>query len=286
MENDCTTTVTFATRQATVCKGWLRYFAAVVGAGMGMAHAQERVMLDYWWVMPREEAQHAPRVFRVTGEKGEAFEEVDYSDIYGTIKNNPALRQAQLERQQALRREALALVRELREAGKSPLVAYEEAWTQVYKRNWLNARLGEGSSALEDMLSRQAAGAGDIELTREEAQWLLEALLEDDDRLDSKDGQELLRNLAHRLREQGFGQFNTDFSVQDELMLRFAEAMKHGMNSMSAYRDALFKTYRGRIMHFQQVGYHAPVGMGIGGGRAMYRQAAPKVTTTLGSANT
>ena len=243
-------------------------------------------MLDYWWVMPREEAQHAPRVFRVTGEKGEAFEEVDYSDIYGTIKNNPALRQAQLERQKALRREALALARELREAGKSPLVAYEEAWTQVYKRNWLNARLGEGSSALEDMLSRQAAGAGDIELTREEAQWLLEALLEDDDRLDSKDGQALLRNLAHRLREQGFGQFNTDFSVQDELMIRFAEAMKHGLHSMSAYRDALFKTYRGRIMHFQQVGYHAPVGMGIGGGRAMYRQAAPKVTTTLGSANT
>ncbi len=286
MEKYCTTTVTFATRQATVCKGWLRYFAAVVGAGLGMAHAQERVMLDYWWVMPREEAQHAPRVIRVTGEKGGAFEEVDYSDIYGTTKNNPALRQAQLERQQALRREALALARELREAGKSPLVAYEEAWTQVYKRNWLNACLGKGSSALEDMLSRLAAGAGDIELTREEAQWLLEALLEDDDRLDSKDGQDLLRNLAHRLREQGFGQFNTDFSVQDELMLRFAEAMKHGQRSMSAYRDALFKTYRDRIMHHQLVGYHAPVGMGIGGGRAMYRQAAPKVTTTLGSANT
>ena len=286
MENDCTTTVTFATRQATVCKGWLRYFAAAVGAGLGMAHAQERVMSDYWWVMPREEAQHAPRVIRVTGEKGGAFEEVDYSDIYGTTKNNPALRQAQLERQQALRREALALARELREAGKSPLVAYEEAWTQVYKRNWLNASLGKGSSALEDMLSRLAAGAGDIELTREEAQWLLEALLEDDDRLDSKDGQDLLRNLAHRLREQGFGQFNTDFTVQDELMLRFAEAMKHGQRSMSAYRDALFKTYRDRIMHHQLVGYHAPVGMGIGGSRAIYRQAAPKVTTTLGSANT
>ncbi len=286
MENDCTTTVTFATRQATVCKGWLRYFAAAVGAGLGMAHAQERVMLDYWWVMPREEAQHAPRVIRVTGEKGGTFEEVDYSDIYGTTKNNPALRQAQLERQQALRREALALARELREAGKSPLVAYEEAWTQVYKRNWLNASWGKGSNALENMLSRLAAGAGDIELTREEAQWLLEALLEDDDRLDSKDGQDLLRNLAHRLREQGLGQFNTDFSVQDELMLRFAEAMKHGQRSMSAYRDALFKTYRDRIMHHQLVGFYAPVGMGIGGSRAMYRQAAPKVTTTLGSANT
>ena len=96
-------------------------------------------MLDYWWVMPREEAQHAPRAIRATGENAGASEEVDYSDIYGTTKNNPALRQARLERQQALRREALALARELREAGKSPLVAYEEAWTQVYKRNWLNA---------------------------------------------------------------------------------------------------------------------------------------------------
>ncbi len=287
MENYCTTTVTFATRQATVCKGWLRYFAAVVGAGLGMAEAQERVVQNYWWIMPREAPQSAPRVIRVTGEKGSEYEELDYLNDAGDMRDDAALCHARVARQVALRREALKLVQELQAEGKSPLVAYEEAWTTVYKQHWLNANWGTGSSAMEEMLTRLAAAEeGEISLTPEEQQWLLEALLEDDARLDGKEGQALLRNLARRLREQGFGLFNVDLAVQDELMIRFAEAMKHGQNSMAAYRDALFKTHRGSIMQHQLVGYYAPVGMGVGGARAAYRQAAPKVTTTLGSANT
>lgn len=265
-------------------RGWLKYFAAAVGAGLGMAHAQERVTLDYWWVMPREETQNAPRVIRVTGEKGGTYESVDYSDIYGSLKNNPALRHARLERQASLRREALALARELREAGKSPLVAYEEAWTMVYKRNWLNANWGRGSCALEDMLSRLVTGTGDIELTQEELQWLLEALLEDDDRIDTEDGRRLLEQLLSNLRLNGYGRLNAAQAENDELMQLFADAMRHGHDSMTSYRDALLKANRDRIMHHPLVGFHASVGMGLG--RRSYNQAPPKLSTTVGSANT
>ncbi len=279
--------VTFDTIQSPVRRGWLKYFVAAIGASLGMADAQERVVQNYWWIMPREAPQSAPRVIRVTGEKGSEYEELDYLDDAGDMRDDAALCHARVARQVALRREALKLVQELQAEGKSPLVAYEEAWTTVYKQHWLNANWGTGSSAMEEMLTRLAAAEeGEISLTPEEQQWLLEALLEDDARLDGKEGQALLRNLARRLREQGFGLFNVDLAVQDELMIRFAEAMKHGQNSMAAYRDALFKTHRGSIMQHQLVGYYAPVGMGVGGARAAYRQAAPKVTTTLGSTNT
>ena len=252
-----------------------------------MADAQEQVIQNYWWVMPRETPQSAPRVIRVIGEKGAAYEEPDYLDAAGDMRFDAAVRHARAERQAALRREALKLAQTLQAEGKSPQAAYEEAWAAVYSRNWLNANWGKGSSAVEELLTRLAAAEdGEITMTPEEEQWLLEALLEDDCRLDGKEGQALLRNLARRLREQGYGRLNAETAIQDELMQRFADAMKHGQDSMAAYRDAMFKTHRDRIVQHPLVGYYAPVGMGIGGGRAMYRQAAPKVTTTLGSANT
>ena len=267
-------------------RGWVKYFVAAVGLGMGAVQAQEQKILDYWWVMPREEVQNTPRVIRVIGAKGERFEEVYSEEQASALRGNASIMQARLERQAALRLEAQQCARELREAGKSPAVAYEEAWAEVYSRRWLTADWRVGSSKLEDMLTRMASADADFALTEEEQQWVLEALLEDDDRLESAEGTELLRNLARRLRSMGYGKINVTAGVNDELMMRFADAMRHKDNSMSAYRDALFKTYRDRVMHHQLVGYHAPVGMGIGCGRAMYRQAAPKVTTTLGSANT
>lgn len=48
----------------------------LVSACAGLSVAQEMIMLEYWWVMPREAPKNAPRVIRVLGEKGERYEEV------------------------------------------------------------------------------------------------------------------------------------------------------------------------------------------------------------------
>ena len=266
-------------------RGWVKYFVAAVGLGMGAVQAQEQKILDYWWVMPREEVQNAPRVIRVIGAKGERFEEVYTEEQASALRGNASIMQARLERQAALRLEAQQRARELREAGKSPAVAYEEAWAEVYSRRWLTADWRVGSSKLEDMLTRMASDNADYALTEEEQQWVLEALLEDDDRLESAEGTELLRNLARRLRSMGYGKINVTAGVNDELMMRFADAMRHKDNSMSAYRDALFKTYRDRVMHHELRGYVAPWGMGAGGTRS-YRQAPVVLTPSAGTGST
>lgn len=266
-------------------RGWVKYFVAALGLGMGTVQAQEQKLLDYWWVMPREEVQNAPRVIRVIGAKGEKFEEVYAEEQAAALRGSAAIMQARLERQAALRLEAQQRARELREAGKSPAVAYEEAWAEVYSRRWLNADWRVGSSKLEDMLARMASDNEDFALTEEEQQWVLEALLEDDDRLESSEGIELLRNLARRLRGMGYGRVYSPHAMQDELMERFAEAMRHGKESMAAYRDALFKTNRDRIMHHELRGYLAPWGMGAGGTRS-YRQAPVVLTPSAGTGST
>ena len=276
----------FDASKPAVHRGWVKYFVAALGLGMGAVQAQQQqVLLDYWWVMPREEVQNAPRVIRVIGAKGERFEEVYAEEQLAALQNNPAIMQARVERQAALRREAQQRARELREAGKSPAVAYEEAWAEVYSRRWLNADWSTGSSKLEDMLNRLAAENEDLALTEEEQQWVLEALLEDDDRLESEQGRALLSNLARRLRSLGYGRLYSPTSMQDELMERFAEALRHGKESMAAYRDALFKTNRDRIMHHELRGYLAPWGMGAGGGGGHYRQAPIQLTTTVNTGN-
>ena len=276
----------FDASKPAVHRGWVKYFVAALGLGMGAVQAQQQqVLLDYWWVMPREEVQNAPRVIRVIGAKGERFEEVYAEEQLAALQNNPAIMQARVERQASLRREAQQRARELREAGKSPAVAYEEAWAEVYSRRWLNADWSTGSSKLEDMLNRLAAENEDLALTEEEQQWVLEALLEDDDRLESEQGRALLSNLARRLRSLGYGRLYSPTVMQDELMERFAEALRHGKESMAAYRDALFKTNRDRIMHHELRGYLAPWGMGAGGGGGHYRQAPIQLTTTVNTGN-
>lgn len=266
-------------------RGWVKYFVAALGLGMGAVQAQEQKLLDYWWVMPREEVQNAPRVIRAIGAKGEKFEEVYAEEQASALRGSSAIMQARLERQAALRLEAQQRARELREAGKSPAVAYEEAWAEVYSRRWLNADWRVGSSKLEDMLTRMASDNEDFALTEEEQQWVLEALLEDDDRLESAEGIELLRNLARRLRSMGYGKSDVTAGVNDELMMRFADAMRHGKESMAAYRNALFTTHRDRVMHHELRGYVAPWGMGAGGTRS-YRQAPVALTPSAGTGNT
>ena len=278
------TDVKFHVQPQPVHRGWLRYFLAAVSMGIGVAEAQEMRMLDYWWVMSEETPENAPRVIRVTGEKGEKFEEVYAEEQLGALRNSPVIMQARLERQAALRREAVSLARQMREEDESlPLAtAYAQAWTRVFSRRWLNARGGKGGSRLEDMLQRLASENEDMALSEEDRQWLLEALLEDDDRLDSAEGRRLLETLARNLRQSGYGKFDAAAGVNDELMARFTESLHHGQDSMAAYRDALFKTHRGRIMQHSVVGYHAPWGMGLGG-RSLYRQAPQKVGTTVAS---
>ncbi|MBO5684792.1 MAG: hypothetical protein J6R92_07575, partial [Akkermansia sp.] len=274
--------VHFRIRKPGASRTWLPYFLAAFGAGVAVADEE---LLRYHWVMPEAAPEKATRVIRVSGEKGERFEEVYAEETLAELKQNPAIMEARIARQAALRREALELARQLREEGKDPLVAYEEAWTQVYSRSWLSGGWLSGSCKLEDMLRRMASEGEEQELTEEERQWLLEALLEDDDRLESEAGQELLRRLAAQLRQKGYGFSTVSSGLNDELMQRFAAGLQHQTDSMDAYRDALFKTRRGQIMTHSLVGYRAPWGMGVGGG-AYYRQAPQQVETTEGSGNT
>ena len=97
--------------------------------GAGSALADEE-LLRYWWVLPDTPAvEQTPRVIRVMGDKGERFEEVYAAETRTDLKSLPAILRARLARQATLRRKAVQLARQLRESGKSPLVAYEEAWT-------------------------------------------------------------------------------------------------------------------------------------------------------------
>ncbi len=240
----------------------MKYFAVAVGVGFGAVQAQEQVVQNYWWIMP----QDAAATGKVSG------------------KDASVLQEACVSRQQVLRTEALRLAREFRASGMEPGLAYEEAWIRVYKRSRLSSNWGVGSSRLEELLDRVAAGETGLNLSDADVQWLLEALLEDDDRMDTEAGRKLLEQLCLRLRAAGFGQQRVADAYQDCLMKEFAAAMNYGMDGMSAYRQALFMMNRGRIMQSRQLGYRAPWGMGVYT-RNQYRQTPKQYSLTLGSAD-
>lgn len=273
--------VHFSVRAPRARRSWLSYFLAAVSAGTAVANEE---LLRYYWVMPEESAAEVPHVIRIQGEKGERYEEVFSDETLAELKQHPAIMEGRLARQAALRKEALELARQLREKGKDPIAAYEEAWTQVYGRNWLNPGKLHGSCKLEDMLSRLASESSAQALTEEEEQWLLEALLEDDDRLEDNAGLELLRRLAAQLRKKGYALSANLSTGNDELMQYFAAALENQTDSMAAFREALFHTHRGQIMTHSLVGYRAPWGIGLGGVR--YHQAPQPVEITEASGNT
>ncbi len=256
---------------------WLRYFMAALSLG-GMVQADE-VRMNYWWVYSDQKPADQTRVIRVIGAKGESYEEV-----YG---NNKSQDSALVERRQmlqaGLRTSALAIANRLIEEGRPPRQAYEEAWSLVYRRHWLNADFRAGSSLLDDILERMLSYDGQHPFTEEEIRVAMEALLEDDDRLETEEGRLLLEQLASRLRAMGLGR-ELYVDNNDELMSRFADAMRHGKEGASAYRDALFKTHRGSVVNHPLMGYAAPWGAGMGGG-TRYHQAPLKVTRTAGSGN-
>ncbi len=264
---------------------WLPFFLMALGVVGLPAQAQEQVLGNYYWIRPQEELVQATRGIKVCGENAEKFEET-FSDAF-PIQNHLIIQQARKARLRAMRQEARELARKLQEAGKTPEVAYEEAWNQVYTRNLLSANGGEGDKRLNSLLRQLVEGNQNPELSDEDAQWLLEALMEDDSRLDSEEGRLLLRKLLDHLRASSLVQPQEQFTTQDELMLTFADALASGKDSMEAYRDALFKVNRGFIMKHPLVGYYAPWGLGLGRSKAVYQQAKnPIPSQTISSANT
>ena len=178
---------------------WLGYFMAALSLG-GFAHADE-VRLNYWWVYSDLKPADETRVIRVIGAKGESYEEV-----YGSHSaTDSALEEHRRQRQARMREEAMKLANELIAAGKSPREAYEDAWTDVYRRYWLNADSWKGSSQLDAILERIARHDDGQSFTEEEIRVAMEALLEDDDRLETEEGRLLLEHLANRLRAMGLG---------------------------------------------------------------------------------
>lgn len=264
---------------------WLPFFLMALGVVGLPAQAQEQVLGNYYWIRPQEELVQATRGIKVCGENAEKFEET-FSAAF-PIQNHLIIQQARKARLRAMRQEARELARKLQEAGKTPEVAYEEAWNQVYTRNLLSANGGEGDKRLNSLLRQLVEGNQNPELSDEDAQWLLEALMEDDSRLDSEEGHLLLRKLLDHLRASSLVQPQEQFTTQDELMLTFADALASGKDSMEAYRDALFKVNRGFIMKHPLVGYYAPWGLGLGRSKAVYQQAKnPIPSQTISSANT
>ncbi len=272
MQFSTSITVDFKASRAVARRGWLRYFAVAASMGMSMADAQEMRLLNYWWVYGDEQpkaSEHAPQVIRVSGD----------------VLNAPALRQGRTARERMLRIEATELARMYIENGDAPTLAYEKAWTAVYRRYWLNADFFHGSSQLDKLLERILETDADHPLSDDEVRWAMEALMEGDDRLDTAQGRELLMRLADNLRAHGFGKYSMGEGANDELMAHFMEAMRHGYNGMAAYRDALFKMNRDRIICHGLDGYRAPIGSGLGA-RVAYRQAPVRYTATIGTGNT
>ncbi len=134
------------------------------------------------------------------------------------------------------------------------------------------------------MVARLEAEDSRFELSAEETQWLLSALLENNDCLEGDASSKLLINLAQQLRSQGYGRQGASNVFQDALMQNFADSLRYSQDSMSAYREALFKMNRGNIVYHPLVGYLAPWGMGVHS-RNQYRQAPKQYASTIGSAD-
>lgn len=265
-------------RSGAGCGSWLRYFAAALC--MGGVSAQDQPLLNYWWVYEDElpaVQNDTTRVIRVIGEKGEKYEEVS-DEAYWT----PMMREARAERERILREEAVALAQQYIEDGKPMAVAYELAWATVYRRHWLKRDFSSSGSDLEALLARLADTDSEQQFTESELRWALQELLADARYMETDDGRALLEHIANRLRAMSGTSRVGSIGRNDELMERFVDALQHDFDAFSAYRDALFKTYRDRIVKHELVGYRAPWGAGMGG-RVRYRQAPRKVTRTVGS---
>lgn len=257
-------------RSGAGCGSWLRYFAAALC--MGGVSAQDQPLLNYWWVYEDElpaVQNDTTRVIRVIGEKGEKYEEVR-DEAYWT----PMMREARAERERILREEAVALAQQYIEDGKPMAVAYELAWATVYRRHWLKRDFSSSGSDLEALLARLADTDSEQQFTESELRFALQELLADARYMETDDGRALLEQIANRLRAMSGTSRVGSIGRNDELMERFVDALQHDFDAFSAYRDALFKTYRDRIVKHELVGYKAPWGGRHGRARALPSGAA------------
>ena len=256
---------------------WLRYFAAALC--LGVAQGQEQVLLDYWWVYndtPSSSAD-AVQILRVTGEKGEKYEEVLQPSDYKLMADS-----ARSLIGRSMRGEVVALASQYISEGMSSPAAYEKAWTTVYRRRVLSGEGKAERAKLEALVDRMASAENLDAFMPGELLVAMHVLVADEKRQKTEEGRQLLEKIANRLRAMGYDKASHGAGSNDELMALFMDALQHGMNSFAAFRDALFKENRDKIMRHSLFGYRAPWGAGMGG-RVGYSQASRKVTTTVGS---
>lgn len=250
--------------------------------GMGSAAGQE-VLLDYWFVNKEPAGQpvdDTARVIRVEGAKGESF-----VPVYEDLRYHYLVMQARVCLDTMMRNEALRLAAQYQDEGMSPKAAYEKAWAEVYQRYRSQYSLEEGKKTLVRLAARAHAGDAGLLVSDAEVQRELQHLVLHEDLLESEEARTLLDYLS---RQQLVCEQNIqpdEPGANDALMRLFADAMRHEMEGANAFRDALFKLNRERIIHHELTGYRAPWGAGLGS-RINYRQASRKkviAATTLGS---
>ncbi len=259
---------------------WLRYFAAALC--LGVAQGQEQVLLDYWWVYSDEPAPVADnsQVLRVSGEKGEeyvaALQPSDYKEMADSARSIIG---------RSMRSEVVALASQYISEGMSSSAAYERAWTTVYRRRVLSGEASPESARMRELMHRVSSSETLDGFTPGELLLALHAFLADEKRMQTEEGQQLLEKIATRLRAMGYTRKRQKLERRDEMMSLFVDALQHGMNAFAAFRDALFKVNRDKIMRHSLMGYRAPWGAGLSG-HTLYHQAPKSRYRTVSSGNT
>lgn len=265
---------------------WLKWFMA---ACMVQGVSAQETVINHWFLVdtPRPSGIRIIPVFGGKDGKGVANYEELYADYLGPAEQDPALLAAQIAREEHMREQVFALVEKYVEQGKEPELAYELAWAEVYRRNFLPGYRAVGSSKLARLLAKIALANGELSgLTEEDIQWLVEALLETDDRLSGAEARRLLRNLAQQLKPYLLDNFldvgnpdmqrNLEQRRNKEIMLRAEVYMRAGYDPYLAYKTAIAQVRRGQFVAVRHHIFTAPLGVGY---YATMPQRLPAVQT-------
>ncbi len=254
----------YADRLVSRNRGWLPYFVAALG--MGVMHAQDAAVLDYWWI----HSEDLPQV-----------ESVVEGDFVGL---SPEELPVCGKRDEMLREEAAELARIFKSEDTDALTAFEEAWLTVYRRHWMKGEWKKGWSHLDNLFACILEGESVELMSDAHIRSAVFLLLPGERHLSAEQGRQFLCRLALNLRAHGFGQGGNGVGANDEVMKCFAEALNEYEDSRTAYRKALLQTNRDRVFRHTLRGYQAPWSSGIMA-RAKYRQASVKKSSTVASGN-
>ena len=254
----------YADRLVSRNRGWLPYFVAALG--MGVMHAQDAAVLDYWWI----HSEDLPQVESVVG-----------GDFVGL---SPEVLPVCGKRDEMLREEAAELARIFKSEDTDALTAFEEAWLTVYRRHWMKGEWKKGWSHLDNLFACILEGESVELMSDAHIRSAVFLLLPGERHLSAEQGRQFLCRLALNLRAHGFGQGGNGIGANDEVMKCFAEALNDYEDSRTAYRKALLQTNRDRVFRHTLRGYQAPWSSGIMA-RAKYRQAPVKKSSTVASGN-